>query len=108
MKFILSATLLALFVFVNPSSAADKSKAMGKMPMMEMTAAQREDMAKVHENAAACLRSDKPIHECHKEMMASCQSKMGKAGCPMMGHMHGKMHDHGEMNEENSEHEHSK
>lgn len=45
---------------------------------------QREKMATIHEQLAACLRSDKPIADCHKEAMKSCQDMMGKDGCPMM------------------------
>jgi len=29
----------------------------------------REQMAKAHDAMAACLRSDRPIDECHSEMM---------------------------------------
>jgi len=33
------------------------------------TKEQREKMAEAHEQMAACLRSDKAIEDCHKEMM---------------------------------------
>ena len=46
----------------------------------------REKMATVHEQMAACLRSDKPIADCRSQMMKSCQDTLGKQGCPMMGH----------------------
>ena len=49
------------------------------------TREQREKMAAAHEKIAACLRSDRPIDECHAEMM-----KMHEA---MMHHMHA-MKDH--------------
>jgi hypothetical protein len=49
---------------------------------------QREKMATIHEQMAACLRSDKPVADCHREAMKSCQEMMGKEGCPMMGAMH--------------------
>ena len=42
----------------------------------------REKMAEAHEKIAACLRSDRPIEECHAEMM-----KMHDA----MKHEHAKM-----------------
>jgi hypothetical protein len=45
----------------------------------------REKMATLHERMAACLRSDKPIAECHTEMRKNCQELMGKDGCPRMG-----------------------
>ena len=51
-------------------------------------------MAVLHEQMAACLRSDKSVAECHSQMMTSCQKSMGKSGCPMMG---GGMMGHGAM-----------
>jgi hypothetical protein len=56
-----------------------------------MTKEQREKMATIHEQMAACLRSDKAIDECHKEAMKSCQDAMGKDACSTM---HEHMHDH--------------
>src|SRR5579859_371038 len=53
-----------------------------------LTKEQRESMAAIHEQMAACLRSDKPLAECHKEAMKKCQETMGKDGCPMMHGMH--------------------
>ncbi len=42
----------------------------------------REKMAAFHEQLAACLRSDKPIAECHKAAMKHHQEMMCKEGCP--------------------------
>jgi hypothetical protein len=61
-----------------------------------MTTEQRQQMAAVHEKAAACLRSDRPVSECHAEMMKGCQAAMGSGMCPMMGGMMGQMQ-HGQM-----------
>ena len=44
----------------------------------------RERMATVHEQMAACLRSDKSISECRTEMMQHCQAMMGSQGCTRM------------------------
>lgn len=49
----------------------------------------REKMASMHEQMAACLRSDKSVSMCHTEMMKRCHDLMGEKGCQMMG-----MHDH--------------
>ena len=38
------------------------------------TKEQREKMAQAHEKLAACLRSDRPIDECHAEMMKMHES----------------------------------
>ena len=53
-----------------------------------MSKEQREKMATIHDQIAACLRSDKPVADCHKEAMKSCQDAMGKDWCSMM-HEHG-------------------
>jgi hypothetical protein len=48
---------------------------------------QREKMAKAHEKAAICLRSDRAVSECRQEMMHACVDAMGADGCSMMGGM---------------------
>jgi hypothetical protein len=48
----------------------------------------REKMAAFHEQLAACLRSDKPIAECHKEAMKHHEEMMGKEDSPMMDKDH--------------------
>lgn len=45
----------------------------------------REKMAVVHEQMAACLRSDKSLADCHAEMRKSCKESLGDQGCPGMG-----------------------
>lgn len=78
-------TLIAL-TSLNAFSA-DKEKGHDKkMPMM--THEERLNMATAHEKMATCLRSDRSVEECHKEMMQACKDTMGKDGCPMMGKMH--------------------
>jgi hypothetical protein len=59
--------------------------------MMTMTTEQRQGMATAHDKMAACMRSDKEMSECHKEMKESCMDVMGKDGCWMMKDMD-KMH----------------
>ena len=44
----------------------------------------RERMATLHEQMAACLRSDKSISECHSEMLKRCEAMMGTQGCTRM------------------------
>src|SRR5690349_8902146 len=50
-----------------------------------MTTEQRQKMADAHEKMAACLRSDRPVPDCHDELMKSCKDAMGATTCPMMG-----------------------
>jgi hypothetical protein len=45
-------------------------------------------MAALHEQMAACLRSDKSIADCRDEMRKNCQTTVGSQGCPMMGMGH--------------------
>jgi hypothetical protein len=66
--------------------AQDKATTPTKAPP-QLTAEQRAKMADAHEKMAACLRSNRPLGECHDEMMKSCQETMGTGGCGMMGGM---------------------
>ncbi|HEX6507143.1 MAG TPA: hypothetical protein VF221_05870, partial [Chloroflexota bacterium] len=50
----------------------------------EISKETREKMAQLHEQMAACLRSDKSVQECHSDMVKSCQEQLGDEGCPMM------------------------
>lgn len=72
-----SLTLVALGA---PALAADPAAA-----ATGPSKAMREKMAVLHEQMAACLRSDKSMAECRSEMMKSCQHEIGKKSCPMMG-----------------------
>jgi hypothetical protein len=62
------------------ASAAEPPSRPPATPSKEM----REKMAAIHEQLAACLRSDKPIADCRKEAMKNHQEMVGKGGCPMM------------------------
>ncbi len=63
----------------------------GGGPMKEPTKEERTQMATMHTNMAACLATEKPMADCHKEMMDGCpMAKEGK--CPMMAMMN---HPHG-------------
>lgn len=79
-------TLVASMVFLAGSAAfaADVPPANQAAPSKEM----REKMAILHEQMAACLRSEKPIADCRSEMKKSCGEIMAKEGCPMMEGMH--------------------
>ena len=56
-----------------------------------MSKEQREKMATIHDQIAACLRSDKAVADCHKEAMKSCQDARGTDWCSMM-HEHSGNH----------------
>ena len=89
-------TMMLLLTFAHADAfGADKTKPHHKNKMTNMTPEQRQSMATVHEKMAVCLRSDKPMEDCKKEMMQTCEEMMGKDGCPMMNKMHNMemMHD---------------
>lgn len=79
MKNFVLTTIMVIFAFQTFAAETKVSKA------------DRQKMAEMHTKMAACLKSDKPMSECQKNMMSSCQKMMGKDGCPMMDHMHGMM-----------------
>ncbi len=76
----LVATLAVILGSVSMASAAEPPSTAPTGPSKEM----REKMATFHEQLAACLRSDKPIAECHKEAMKHHHEMMGTEGCSMM------------------------
>ena len=79
---LVAALVLALAA---PVLAAEPEKAPPPAPSAE----QRQKMAEAHQHMADCLKSSRPISECHAEMKQSCRDAHGGAGCPMMEHGHG-------------------
>lgn len=71
-------TAALLFALSSAAFATDPPAA--PTPTKEM----RERMALLHEQMAACLRSDKSIDECRTEMMKHCHATMGNQGCTRM------------------------
>lgn len=49
----------------------------------------RDKLAAMHEQMAACLRSEKTFAECRTEMRTACRETMNNVGCPSMGMGHG-------------------
>jgi hypothetical protein len=78
-KFRIAATVIMLFTAVSLAWAASPAPA-NPTPSKE----QREKMAQAHEKMATCLRSERPLAECHQEMMQACHDTMGGQGCGMM------------------------
>ena len=71
------------------------NKAVDTKKPPEFTTEQRQKMADLHEKMASCLRSDRPMSECHQEMMKGRKDAVGKDSCPMMGGKMGHgMHHH--------------
>ena len=76
----LRGALLGALVVVAGGALAATSAAKAEWP----THVQREKMARIHEQMAACLRSDRPFTECRQEMMRACRTEFGYRGCRMM------------------------
>ena len=89
MKIAITVMMILAGIVGTTALAAEKSKTQSKDA--QVTAEQRKNMASAHESMASCLRSDKTMEGCRKDMMQSCGDMMGKSGCLMMGHT-GKMH----------------
>ncbi|HEY6923431.1 MAG TPA: hypothetical protein VI653_08180 [Steroidobacteraceae bacterium] len=77
-----SGLVLAVMSIVGPVSMAATQAATAPQTVTKET---REKLAVLHEQMAACLRSDKAIADCHAEMMKGCKESMGDQSCPMMG-----------------------
>lgn len=73
-----------------------------KKALTQVTPEQRGKMASMHEKMAGCLRSDKPLSNCHSEMQSSCREMMGSEGCSMGGQMGGMMQHEGMMGGDSS------
>jgi hypothetical protein len=72
-----------------------------EMPMM--THEQRLKMANAHQQMADCLKSDKPLSECHEQMKKTCSEATDKGACMgmgMMGAHHHMGHDENNSNKE--------
>ncbi|MBF0206379.1 MAG: hypothetical protein HQK53_05770 [Oligoflexia bacterium] len=55
-----------------------------KVDETKLTPEVREQMAKMHENMAKCLRSNESLTKCRDEMRKDCEQNI-KEWCPMMG-----------------------
>lgn len=75
----------AMPLFVGAAESTHEGKPLSKQV--------REQLASVHDKFAACLRSDKAMSECRKEMKTACMEAMKEGGCMDM-HTGMPMHDH--------------
>jgi hypothetical protein len=65
-------------------SGAASTRADLPAPEHALSKETREKLAALHEQMAACLRSEKSLLECRGAMMRSCQEQLGSDGCPMI------------------------
>lgn len=72
---IASALLIALSSTAFADNAPPAALKRAPVPSLDASAKEtRERMATLHEQMAACLRSDKSISECHSEMLEHCKA----------------------------------
>lgn len=81
-------TISALLFVMGSAYAADPATGAAAPSKQD-----REQMAQLHEKMATCLRSDKSVGECHKEMATQCRESMGADKCKGMAE-HGMKHEH--------------
>lgn len=100
MKSFLFLSMLMASLFGATSFAQQETTKPGTPPhatkIQPFTAQEREKMAAIHEKMAACIRSDRPLKECHNEMHEQYMEVMGTHGCPMAGEVGGKMQHYNE------------
>lgn len=53
----------------------------------------KKDMADMYQKMADCLKTEKSMHDCHKEVMKDCPVAKATGSCPLMDGMKGMMHD---------------
>lgn len=85
---LLLSTAIAVPAAAPPAPAtatASKEQATETKPLPALSKETREKLAALHEQMAACLRSDKSIADCHAEMRAACTASLKNMGCPSMG-----------------------
>lgn len=77
-RLLIAGTMISL---VTIAFAAEQAPPEGSEPSKQA----REQMAKMHEEMAACLRSAKSFAACQTQTHERCMTTMGDKGCPMMG-----------------------
>jgi hypothetical protein len=82
---IVSNCAAALLLFGAAATYADTPTAESVDPSRQT----REKMAVLHEQLAACLRTDKPVRDCRSEMLVNCQAQLGSDCARFTGVVHG-------------------
>ena len=93
---VLSILVAAAMVACACSASATNATKDERLPLTEET---REKMAAVHEQMAACLRSEKTVAACRAEMAKGHTKLMRASGCPERK-MHPQMDNHSNMPEQ--------
>lgn len=99
--------LILSLSLMTPVMAQAKNKAPTSQAQTEQSPEMKKNMADMYQKMADCMKSDKSMHDCHKEVMKDCPVAKSTGSCPLMEGMmsdgkikHGKMKD---MNMDHSE-----
>ena len=102
------ALLFVLLVFGN-AKAETKAKAPNASPHSTMSPEMKKDMADMYQKMADCLKTEKSMQECHKDVMKDCPVAKATGHCPIMEGMMGKgAMKHGKMKGMNMDHSEDK
>ena len=87
--------------------AQAKSKGPTNQAHAEQSPEMKKNMAEMYQKMADCMKTEKSMHDCHKEVMKDCPVAKATGSCPLMDGMkgmmnHGKMK-HGKMKEMNKD-----
>ena len=77
-------------------TAQSKSKAPPSHAQADQSPEMKKNMADMYQKMADCMRTDKSMHDCHKEVMKDCPVAKETGSCPLMDGMGGMMK-HGKM-----------
>ncbi len=74
-----------------------KGKTATTQAQTEQSPEMKKNMADMYQKMADCMKTDKSMDDCHKEIMKDCPVAKETGSCPLMDGMKGKMN-HGKMN----------
>lgn len=112
-KFLMSTTIsfvlltsIPAAVMAQSTQSKDKATA-GSQSQSAQTPEMKKNMADMYQKMADCMKTDKLMQDCHKEVMKDCPVAKATGSCPLMDGMkgmmkHGKM-DHGSMKDMNKD-----
>lgn len=63
----------------------------------------KKNMAEMYQKMADCMKTEKSMHDCHKEVMRDCPVLKETGSCPLMNGMEGMSH--GKMKHSKAKHE---
>lgn len=103
-----SLVILLSLSFTSLANAEGKGKSAHSQAMNMDSPEMKKDMADMYQKMADCMRTDKTMQDCHKEVMKDCPVAKATGHCPIMegmkpmeGMKHGSMKgmnmDHSEM-----------